>query len=86
MTLTEAVKSLGAVVERARDRQETTVLLKNGKPVARIVPVSARAKTGRELAAIWPKLRHLSVKEATAFDSDLAAVRRKLLPLHSAWE
>jgi len=86
MTLTEAGKTFAAVVARVQARQETTLLLKKGKPVARIVPVGSKAKTGRKLAVAWPKLRHLSVKEATALEADLIASRQKLPPLRAGWE
>ena len=52
MTLTEAGRTFAAVVARVQARQEATLLLKKGKPVARIVPVGSKAKTGRKLALV----------------------------------
>jgi hypothetical protein len=44
-----------------------------------IVPTAARrAKTGRQLAALWPAIPHLSRKDAESFGRDIEASRRKL--------
>jgi prevent-host-death family protein len=86
ITVTEAARHFADVVERTHRRRESTLVLKKGKPVARIVPVPARAKTGRELGRLWAALPHLSVEAAGLLEVDLAAARRHLPPLRSQWE
>ena len=51
LTVTEAARNFADVVNRAYYRHEATTLLKNGKPVARIVPTGPSMKTGKEIAA-----------------------------------
>jgi prevent-host-death family protein len=86
ITVTEAARHFAGVVERTRRRRESTLLLKKGEPVARIVPVPVRARTGRELGRLWPSLPHLSVEAAVSFEADLKVARRRLPPVRSQWE
>ena len=51
LAVTEAARNFADVVNRASYRHEATTLLRNGKPVARIVPAAAVMKTGKEIAA-----------------------------------
>lgn len=51
ISVTEAARNFAEVVNRAYYRHETTTLLKNGKPVARIVPAGTSMRTGKEIAA-----------------------------------
>jgi hypothetical protein len=48
--------------------------------MARVVPARA-LRTGRELAALWPRLPRLSPAEAEAMARDLADARAALLPI-----
>jgi len=86
MSVTAAARQLTEVVERICRRNESALLLKKGEPVARIVPVSVRPKSGGELARLWAALPHLSRANADAFAADLATSRRKLPLLRSQWE
>ncbi len=86
ISVTDAARHFADVVERTLRRRESTLLLKKGKPVARIVPVHVRAKRGRELARLWSSLPHLPRIEAEAFGDDLTAARRRLPPLRSKWQ
>ena len=87
ISVTAALRNFGALVERTEKRRESTLLLRHGKPVARLVPVEGRAKTGKELAKSWSKRFHLSREEAGDFETDTAGARRKLTPLKSPeWE
>jgi antitoxin (DNA-binding transcriptional repressor) of toxin-antitoxin stability system len=78
VSVSEAAKHLAGLVSRIVRRRESTLLLKRGKPVARLVPLEPRAKTGRELAKAWFKRAHLTPREAAVFESDLAEARRRL--------
>lgn len=56
------------------------MLVRGGKPVAKIIPVDEPSKTGTELASLWPTLPHLDGIEAEVFEHDLERARR-VLPL-----
>lgn len=43
--------------------------------MVKVIP-ARRVRLGRELAAVWPKLPHLSSTELTAFGNDIAEFRR----------
>jgi antitoxin (DNA-binding transcriptional repressor) of toxin-antitoxin stability system len=62
----------------------TFVLLKNGSPVARLVPDNEKVCTGRELAEILRKVE-LPADEARAWNRDLRAARKKLKPPADRW-
>jgi prevent-host-death family protein len=85
VTVTEAARNFSELVSRVHYRGESALLVKGGKPMARVVP-ARRGRTGRELASVWSKLPHLSPKEAEALENDLAVARRKLAPVKSKWD
>jgi antitoxin (DNA-binding transcriptional repressor) of toxin-antitoxin stability system len=65
-------------VRTVEDEQDTPfVLLKNGKPVARLVPESERVCTGRDLAEAMDKA-DLSAEGARAWHKGLAVARPRL--------
>ena len=87
LTVTEAARNFADVVNRAYYRHEATTLLKNGKPVARVVPATPAMKTGPEIAAwLAGKRPRLGVKEAEAFEADLRAARAELREPVSPWD
>ncbi len=87
VTVTEAARNFADIVNRAYYRQEATTLLKNGKPVARIVPAAANLNTGKEIAArMAGKRPRLGLKEAEAFARDLEAARSEMPALSSPWD
>ena len=67
-------------------RRESALLMRGGKPVAKIVPVDETAKTGSELASLWPTLLHLDLKEAEAFAHDIERARTSLPLPASKWD
>ena len=87
ITVTEASRTFADLVNRVFYRHESAVLLRGGKPVARIVPVDDKqTRTGQALAATWSTLAHLSADEADSFLSDIQASRDQLPPLAGAWD
>jgi prevent-host-death family protein len=92
LTVTEAARTFADVVARAYYRGESARLIKNGRAMARIVPVEEpdRPKTGAELVALWsdPARPRLTAAEARALEADLKTARENLPPLPegSAWE
>jgi antitoxin (DNA-binding transcriptional repressor) of toxin-antitoxin stability system len=85
ITVTEAARNFADCVNRAHYQGTTFVLLKNGVPVARIVPESRKANTGRELAAALAKVR-LTLEESSAWMRDLNEARGKLVPQKDKWQ
>ena len=85
ITVTEAARNFADCVNRAHYQNTSFVLLKNGKPVARLVPESEKACTGRDLAEAMGKAE-LSVEEARAWHKDLAAARRRLTIPGDKWQ
>jgi antitoxin (DNA-binding transcriptional repressor) of toxin-antitoxin stability system len=84
MTVTEAARNFSDLVSRVHYQGGTTILLKGGKPMVKLSP-AARPKTGRELAALWPKRPALSPSEAASLGRDLTDSRSRLGPLASKW-
>jgi antitoxin (DNA-binding transcriptional repressor) of toxin-antitoxin stability system len=85
LTIAEAARDLSAVVERARASAEGVVLLDGGEPVAKVVSVRPRGKTGREIAASGRLRPRLSPEEAEAFARDIEEGRKFFLPLRDPW-
>ena len=76
LTVTEAARNFADVVNRAYYRHEATTLLKNGKPVARVVPAAAMVKTRKEIAVRLPSKRpRLTRKDAEDFEASLRDAR-----------
>lgn len=85
ITVTDAARGFSDLINRIRYRRESATLLKGGKPVAQVVP-AGRVCTGKELAAVWPRLPHPDAHEAGAMEKDLAASLRKLAAPKSKWD
>jgi prevent-host-death family protein len=80
ISVTEAARNFADCVNRVRYQNMTFVLLKNGTPVARLIPeglVPEENKAGsvRKLAAALREF-NLSPEEAKAWTRDLRAARR----------
>jgi prevent-host-death family protein len=84
ISVTEASRHFSDLVNRAYYGGESALLIKGGRPVAKIVP-ARQARTGRDLAARWPNLPHLDAAGLEAFAEDVDAARRALLPVKSKW-
>ena len=84
ISVTEAARNFAECVNRVRYQKMTFVLLKNGTPVARLVPEQKKSCTGRELAAALRKV-DLSETEARAWHRDLMAARKALKPPNDKW-
>ena len=85
LSVTEAARRFADVINRAFYRHETTVLVRNGVPVAYVAPMAPTGIPARELAHRWPLLPHLSPTEATAFADEVAAARAELTTPDDPW-
>jgi antitoxin (DNA-binding transcriptional repressor) of toxin-antitoxin stability system len=78
ITVADAARNFADCVNRAHYQDTSFVLLKNGKPFARLVPERERVCTGRDLAEAMAKAE-LSAEEARAWHKDLAVPRPRLI-------
>lgn len=84
ISVTEAARNFADCVNRAHYQNVTFVLLKNGVPVARLVPDGEKVCTGRDLAEALRGAR-LSEEEAKAWRRDLQSGHKILKPPVDKW-
>ena len=84
ISVTEAARNFADCVNRVRYQNMTFVLLKNGTPVARLVPDGEKTCTGRDLAEALAGLE-LSPENANAWRRDLQRARKMLKPPVDRW-
>lgn len=84
ISVTEAARNFADCVNRAHYQNITFVLLKNGSPVARLVPDDEKVCVGRELAEALAKTQ-LPEDEARAWHRDLQAGRKTLKAPADRW-
>lgn len=85
ISVTEAARNFADCVNRARYQNMTFVLVKNGVPVARLVPVENKPSRGRDLAKVLRQVR-LPEDEAAAWNRDLRDARKRLKPPANRWQ
>lgn len=84
ITVTEAARNFADCVNRAHYQNATFVLMKNGVPVARLVPDNGKICSGRDLASALSSV-NLVGSEAEAWHRDLRDARKDLKPLPDKW-
>ena len=78
ISVTQASRGFADCVNRVHYQGASFILLKNGNPVARIVPAAQKPTRGKELAAALREAVenvHLTVEEATLWLHDLELAR-----------
>ena len=84
ITVTEAARNFADCVNRAHYQNVTFVLIKNGVPVARLVPDKEKVCAGRDLAEAVARTE-LMTEEAKAWRRDLQAARKTLKAPADKW-
>ncbi len=84
ISVTEAARNFADCVNRAHYQNVTFVLLKNGKPFARLVPDNEKVCLGRDLAEALAKT-NLTQNDARAWHRDLRDGRKKLKAPVDKW-
>ncbi|MGA3128486.1 MAG: hypothetical protein ABSD13_17425 [Candidatus Korobacteraceae bacterium] len=84
ISVTEAARNFADCVNRAYYQNVTFVLLRNGSPVARLVPDGGKTCSGRDLALVLRQTQ-LAENEARAWRRDLQAARRTLKAPGDKW-
>ena len=77
ISVTDAARNFADCVNRAHYQDVTFVLLKNGSPVARLVPDREKVCTGRDLAEALTRAE-LPTEEAAAWHRDFKTARKTL--------
>jgi prevent-host-death family protein len=85
ISVTEAARNFADCVNRVHYRNQSFVLVKNGRPLARLVPETEKKCTGRELAAALSKIE-LTAGEFAAWNRDLRKARQTLKPPEDKWQ
>lgn len=85
ISVTDAARNFADCVNRAHYQNTTFVLLKNGKPFARIEPNDEKRCTGRELADAMANAK-LSTGEGRACRRDLRAARQAAKASADKWQ
>ena len=86
ISVTEAARNFADLVNRAFYRGETTVLVKNGVPVAHIVPGAPAGLAASEVLRRWNSGPRLTPDEAAALGREIANARGALPPVRDPWE
>jgi prevent-host-death family protein len=84
ISVTEAARNFADCVSRVRYQNMTFVLLKNGTPVARLVPAEEKVCTGRDLAEALREVE-MSPENFRAWRKDLQRARKMLKPPVDRW-
>jgi antitoxin (DNA-binding transcriptional repressor) of toxin-antitoxin stability system len=84
ISVTDAARNFADCVNRAHYQGVSFVLLKNGSPVARLVPDHEKVCTGRDLAEALATVE-LPEDEARAWHRDLQGSRKKLKAPPDKW-
>lgn len=85
ISVTEAARNFSDCVNRAHYQNITFVLLKNGLPVAQLVPDHEKVCTGQDLAKALESVS-LRNDEAAAWRRDLVAGRKTLRTPTDKWK
>jgi prevent-host-death family protein len=85
ISVTDAARNFADCVNRAHYQGVTFMLLKNGKPVARITPATERRCSGEQLAKILAQVK-LPSSEARLWRKELKTARRALQRPIDKWQ
>jgi len=86
LTIEDAARCLPALVDGVHEKGEAVVLLKSGRPIARIVPVKAREELTKDLVVF---LREWRLKYPQPDDQLAEAIEESRSTIHSPrdpWE
>jgi prevent-host-death family protein len=84
ISVTDAARNFADCVNRVRYQSVEFILLKNGLPVARLVPSDEKTSTGHDLAKALAEV-DLSPKNAKAWRRDLRKGRKILKAPTNRW-
>lgn len=85
VSVTEAARNFADLVNRAYYRGETTVLIRNGTPVAHIAPAAPIGLPAVEVRRRLQLHHRLEPADAQAFAESVEEARRVIPPLRDPW-
>lgn len=85
ITVTEAARNFADCVNRVHYQNQSFILVKNGKPMARLIPDVEKICTGRDLAEALERVE-LAPAEARQWYKDLAKGRKALKTPEDKWQ
>ncbi|MGC8549344.1 MAG: type II toxin-antitoxin system prevent-host-death family antitoxin [Acidobacteriaceae bacterium] len=85
ISVTDAARKFSDCLNRVHYQDVSFVLVRNGEPVARIVPEHGRRTLGGEIADALAGHEGLSREEAAAWRQELEEARESLLPVEDKW-
>ncbi len=85
ISVTEAARNFADLVNRAYYRGETSILIRNGTPVAHIAPAAPMGLPAPEVRRRLQLRRRLDPADAQAFAQDVAEGRKVIPPLNDPW-
>jgi prevent-host-death family protein len=86
LTIEDAARCLADVVERVHANGEAAVLVKAGRPLARIVPVWPRGQVAQDLIAFLRQWRAEHPDGDEQFAEAIEESRRAVRPPRDPWE
>jgi prevent-host-death family protein len=84
ITVTEAARNFAHCINRVHYQNRSFVLVKNGKPLARLIPEAEKICTGKDLAEALAHVG-LSSADALGWRKDLIKMRKTLKPVEDKW-
>jgi antitoxin (DNA-binding transcriptional repressor) of toxin-antitoxin stability system len=86
LTIEDAARCLPALVDGIHEKGEAVVLLKSGRPIARIVPVNSREEPTKDLVAFLREWRLKYPEADDEFAQVIEESRRNLHAPRDPWE
>ncbi|HVC95017.1 MAG TPA: type II toxin-antitoxin system prevent-host-death family antitoxin [Pirellulales bacterium] len=86
LTIEDAARRLADVVEQVQTKGEAAVLLKSGRPVARIVPVASAGQGADDLIGFLARWRLDYPEPDEEFSDAIQESRQWLRPPRDPWE
>jgi prevent-host-death family protein len=86
ITLEDAARQLPDLVERVHASGEAALLVKAGRPLVRIVPVSPKEHAAEELVAFLRRWRLEHPEPDEQFAEAIADSRVTIRPPHDPWD
>ena len=86
LTIEDAARYLSDLVERVHAKGEVAVLVKAGRPLARIVPIRSQGPVVEELIAFLRQWRNEHPEPDDQFAQAVEESRKAVQPPHDPWE
>lgn len=86
LTIEDAARSLPELVERVHAKGEAALLVKSGRPLARIIPVPSHEQAAEDLIAFLRRWRIEHPEPDEQLAEAIEKGRRAIQPPHDPWE